>query len=62
MARQMSVIRIEPACVVRSGIKISVNGGAYASASFAGPLFNGGGSIFAIGSEGGGKCVEWTDR
>jgi hypothetical protein len=25
----MSVIRIEPACVVRSGIKISVNGGPY---------------------------------
>ena len=38
-----------------TNIKISVNGGAYATASFAGPVFNGGGSVFAIGSEGGGN-------
>jgi hypothetical protein len=34
-------------------IKISVNGGPYATASFAGPVFNGGGSNFVLGSENG---------
>jgi Concanavalin A-like lectin/glucanases superfamily len=34
-------------------IKISVNGGAYATASFAGPVFNGAGSVFVLGSENG---------
>jgi len=34
-------------------IKISVNGGPYATASFAGPVFNGQGSNFVIGSENG---------
>jgi Concanavalin A-like lectin/glucanases superfamily len=36
-----------------TNIKVSVNGGAYATASFAGPVFNGGGSVFVIGSENG---------
>ena len=34
-------------------IKISVNGGPYVTASFAGPVFNGAGSNFFIGSESG---------
>ncbi len=38
-----------------TNIKISVNGGPYVTASFAGPVFNGGGSDFGIGSEGGGN-------
>jgi len=36
-----------------ANIKISVNGGPYATASFAGPVFNGGRSEFCIGTEGG---------
>ena len=38
-----------------TNIKISVNGGPYATASFAGPVFNGGGSNFVLGSENGGN-------
>ena len=36
-----------------TNIKISVNGGPYATASFAGPVFNGGRSNFVLGSENG---------
>jgi hypothetical protein len=36
-----------------ANIKISVNGGPYATARFAGPVYNGGGSRFFIGTEGG---------
>ena len=36
-----------------TNIKISVNGGAYTTASFAGPVFSGNGINFSIGSEGG---------
>jgi hypothetical protein len=38
-----------------TNIKISVNGGPYVTASFAGPVYNGGGSTFALGSESGGN-------
>jgi hypothetical protein len=38
-----------------TNIKISVNGEPYVTASFAGPVYNGGGSNFAIGSESGGN-------
>ena len=38
-----------------TNIKVSVNGGPYATASFAGPVFNGGGSNFVLGSENGGN-------
>jgi hypothetical protein len=38
-----------------ANIKISVNGGAYATAPFAGPVFSGNGIDFSIGSEGGGN-------
>ena len=38
-----------------TNIKISVNGEPYVTASFAGPVYNGGGSTFAIGSESGGN-------
>ena len=38
-----------------ANIKISVNGGAYATTAFAGPVFSGGKSQFVIGSENGGN-------
>jgi hypothetical protein len=39
-----------------TNIKISVNGGPYATASFAGPVYNGGYSFFSIGSESNFNC------